>query len=133
MKKYLYLIFSLLILLFDQYLKYLAAQGTFSAGEILTYACNPHISWSIPLKGLLFWLLWLTAISGLIFYLRKNPRNIFILLVLSGAISNLYDRITAGCVIDYINLGFFPIFNLADAAITAGALSFLISQFKEKK
>lgn len=43
-------------------------------------------------------------------------------LVLGGAIGNLIDRVRVGCVIDFIDFRFWPVFNLADAAITAGAL-----------
>lgn len=51
-------------------------------------------------------------------------------LVLGGAIGNLYDRIVHGYVIDYISLHYdqyyFPAFNLADAAITVGAIMLII-------
>lgn len=47
-------------------------------------------------------------------------------LVLGGALGNLYDRVMLGYVVDFIefhwqNRYFFPAFNIADAAITAGA------------
>lgn len=51
-------------------------------------------------------------------------------LVQGGAIGNLYDRIVHGYVIDYISLHYdqyyFPAFNLADAAITVGAIMLII-------
>jgi signal peptidase II len=48
-------------------------------------------------------------------------------LLAGGAIGNLIDRITAGEVTDYIDLGSWPPFNLADVAITVGvALMVLI-------
>ncbi|MGE5584597.1 MAG: signal peptidase II [Bacillota bacterium] len=43
-------------------------------------------------------------------------------LVLGGAVGNLIDRVRVGCVIDFIDFRVWPVFNLADAAITAGAL-----------
>jgi signal peptidase II len=42
-------------------------------------------------------------------------------LALGGAASNLYDRMRHGTVIDFIDLNFWPIFDVADIAITAGA------------
>jgi len=44
--------------------------------------------------------------------------------ILGGAISNIIDRMFRIAVIDYVQLNFlnFPIFNLADIAITAGAI-----------
>lgn len=46
-------------------------------------------------------------------------------LILSGAIGNLIDRIFLGFVTDMISIGNFPVFNVADSAITIGAV-FLI-------
>ncbi|MDI7245881.1 MAG: signal peptidase II [Bacillota bacterium] len=43
-------------------------------------------------------------------------------LVLGGAVGNLIDRVRVGYVIDFIDFRVWPVFNLADAAITAGAL-----------
>lgn len=44
-------------------------------------------------------------------------------LILGGAIGNLIDRHLYGRVIDFIDLRVWPIFNLADSAITVGAIS----------
>ncbi|MGB0468089.1 MAG: signal peptidase II [Pontibacterium sp.] len=60
-------------------------------------------------------------------------------LVLGGALGNLYDRIVQGYVIDFISLHYgeyyFPAFNLADAAITLGAVLLIIDMlfFEEKR
>ncbi len=48
-----------------------------------------------------------------------------LLLILSGTIGNLLDRIRFGYVIDFIDLKVWPVFNVADAAITVGG-AFLI-------
>lgn len=40
---------------------------------------------------------------------------------LGGAAGNLIDRLTIGHVTDFISVGTFPVFNLADASITVGA------------
>lgn len=42
-------------------------------------------------------------------------------LILGGAIGNLIDRIMLGYVVDFIDLRFWPVFNIADSAITIGA------------
>lgn len=42
-------------------------------------------------------------------------------LILAGAIGNLIDRLIFGYVIDFIDLRVWPVFNLADSAITIGA------------
>ena len=51
-------------------------------------------------------------------------------LVLGGALGNLYDRVILGYVVDFISVHYqqhyFPAFNLADSAITVGAIMLII-------
>ena len=42
------------------------------------------------------------------------------ILVLGGALGNLIDRIRLGYVVDFVDLRVWPVFNLADSAITIG-------------
>lgn len=42
--------------------------------------------------------------------------------MVGGALGNLVDRVRVGCVVDFIDFHFWPVFNLADAAIATGAL-----------
>ena len=59
---------------------------------------------------------------------RNAPsvRNMAWCLVLGGALGNLYDRLAYGYVVDFLDLRVWPVFNLADAAISLGvALAFL--------
>jgi signal peptidase II len=51
-------------------------------------------------------------------------------LVLGGAIGNLADRIVGGhggAVVDFIDLQWWPVFNVADAAISCGAVLLLLA------
>jgi signal peptidase II len=50
-------------------------------------------------------------------------------LILGGAIGNLIDRIMLGHVIDFIDLRIWPVFNIADSAITIGACLVLFKCF----
>lgn len=43
-------------------------------------------------------------------------------LILGGAVSNLFDRLAYGSIVDFINFHIWPVFNLADAAISVGVL-----------
>lgn len=66
-----------------------------------------------------------------IYYYRnsKEVSRIYIVafsLILGGAIGNLIDRIYFGHVIDFIDFRIWPVFNLADSAITVGAVIILI-------
>ena len=47
-------------------------------------------------------------------------------LLAGGALSNLFDRVTQGYVTDFLHLANFPVFNLADTAITVGVVLLLI-------
>ena len=63
----------------------------------------------------------------------KNSEYIAYSLVLGGALGNLYDRIFLGYVIDFIefhyNDFYWPIFNIADIAISIGVILLLHSIF----
>jgi signal peptidase II len=58
-------------------------------------------------------------------------------LVLAGALGNLLDRITRspgflrGEVVDFVHVGSFPSFNVADSSITIGAILLVIAAFRE--
>lgn len=43
-------------------------------------------------------------------------------LILGGAVGNLIDRIRLGYVVDFIDLGWWPVFNLADSSIVVGVV-----------
>ncbi len=53
-------------------------------------------------------------------------------LIIGGALSNLWDRIFLGYVIDYIDLRVWPVFNLSDSCITVGAGFLLWDSFRRK-
>jgi signal peptidase II len=58
-------------------------------------------------------------------------------LIISGAVGNLYDRIMLGEVRDFIDVGLYdlrwPIFNVADMAVTAGAILLAVELFRDRK
>jgi signal peptidase II len=64
------------------------------------------------------------AVIGFLF--SRNPRRpwmwLAVGLVAGGALGNLVDRIRAGAVTDFIAVGSWPPFNLADVSITLGVL-----------
>ena len=59
-------------------------------------------------------------------------------LVLGGALGNLCDRILRapgvlrGEVVDFVHVGSFPSFNVADSAITIGALLLVVASFRKQ-
>lgn len=52
-------------------------------------------------------------------------------LLAGGALGNLADRVRADAVTDYIQIGSWPAFNLADVAVTAGVLLLAFSYLSE--
>jgi signal peptidase II len=48
-------------------------------------------------------------------------------LMLGGTMGNLIDRLRFGYVTDFIDFGYWPAFNVADSAVTVGAIIFAIS------
>ena len=72
-----------------------------------------------------------------IWRLPRGPRRlpIALALILGGAIGNVIDRVYHGFVVDFIHAhwgsAYFPAFNIADSAITIGAMLMLIDAFRE--
>jgi signal peptidase II len=67
------------------------------------------------------------------FYATQLPNHRTIVqlimgLIVGGAVGNIVDRIRLGYVVDFVQVGWFPIFNLADSAISVGA-ALLMLQF----
>lgn len=54
-------------------------------------------------------------------YLVRSGYGTAAALLLGGAAGNLLDRIRLGAVVDFVDFGFWPVFNVADVAIVAGA------------
>jgi signal peptidase II len=109
----------------------------------LTLAHNYGAAFSL-LSNESGWQRWLFA--GLAFvasviilgWLRRTSKGlrtfcISLTLILGGALGNLYDRVTYGYVVDFLdfhwNGAHFPAFNVADSAITCGAVLMLWYSF----
>lgn len=82
----------------------------------------------------------LASVMSLFFivWLMRVPSKLIVMpmalaLILGGAIGNLIDRISLGHVVDFIhvywNNSHFPIFNIADCAITLGAILLIFDSF----
>ncbi len=86
---------------------------------------------------------WLTipftilVVAGLSYYYwRFRPKGIACVLMgllLGGALGNFIDRVRLGYVIDMFDLGWWPVFNIADIAITLSLMGFMALQFFAKE
>ncbi|HEY9525542.1 MAG TPA: signal peptidase II, partial [Anaerolineales bacterium] len=52
---------------------------------------------------------------------------------LGGAIGNLVDRLTIGHVTDFISVGTFPVFNIADSSISVGCVVLLLGVWWQER
>jgi signal peptidase II len=77
------------------------------------------------------------AIILIYFHLKDNKDRksytIALSLVLAGALGNLIDRLFFGYVIDFLDFRIWPVFNVADSAITIGAILLAFSILLEPK
>ncbi|CAD5109039.1 signal peptidase II [Zestomonas carbonaria] len=112
----------------------------------LAYNTGAAFSFLADADGWQRWFFALIAVvvSGvLVVWLKRLKQDetwlaIALALVLGGALGNLFDRVVYGHVIDFIlvhwqNRWYFPAFNLADSAITVGAVMLALDMFKTKK
>jgi|SRR6516225_2312317 signal peptidase II len=146
---WLWLGIALAVVLLDQFTKALVV-GDFRLGESrvvtsfldLVRLENTGMAWSL-LADAGGWQRWffialaVAASTFMVVLLRRNgAQKLFsfaLAMVMGGAIGNVIDRIARGAVVDFISLHWhqaytFPAFNLADSAITLGAICLLVDE-----
>ena len=151
-----WLVLSVLVLVIDQVSK-AHFEGSLEMFQQIVVIPD-YFSWTLAYNtGAAFsfladgggWQRWLFALIAvvvsavLVVWLKRLGRGetwlaVALALVLGGAIGNLYDRIVLGHVVDFIlvhwqNRHYFPAFNVADSAITVGAVMLALDMFKSKK
>jgi signal peptidase II len=129
----------------DRILKFLFINHYLGNVEILgdffslNFTPNYYIAFSLPLGGLWLTLLIFLVVLSLYLYIiylilaKKTNRLEFVPLtyLMFGAISNLLDRWRYGYVIDYFDLKYFTVFNLADAMIVGAVAVIIFQSFKK--
>lgn len=78
-----------------------------------------------PSGSLIFTVIALIVSAAILYYYPRVPSGqaplrLALAFQLGGALGNLIDRLVQGTVTDFIAIGTFPVFNLADASITIG-------------
>lgn len=119
-----------IIIAIDQIIKLLVVNGNFAIeSEIMQYIKNFGGAFGIGGNSTILFILIDLVICGIIIkfiYSQKDRIDTKTLssftLILAGGFSNLIDRIFRGCVIDYIKIGNFPAFNIADVSIVIGCI-----------
>jgi signal peptidase II len=116
---------SILAIILDQASKFWVVEN-------FTYTRNPGIAFGLPITGTTVIVLNLILLAVLAHLackeinLKKPLAQVASALILGGAIGNIIDRFHYGYVVDFISIGFWPNFNLADAFITTGVLLLLV-------
>lgn len=128
---------GILFLLLDQITKYLIINKSFNILPNilkLSYLENTGIAFSMNLNNILTIIISILLIIFLLILLNKGFNNksmiekISLISIISGATSNLIDRIFKKYVIDFIEIELFdfPSFNFADIYIVIGIFTFII-------
>lgn len=141
---------ALIVIVLDQFTKTLIL-GWFELGDSRTVTSffnlvrvhNTGAAFSF-LAGASGWQRWFFIGLGfvasvfIVWMLRKYPAQLLfcfaVTMILGGALGNVIDRMLHGYVVDFIQVHYggwyFPSFNLADSAITLGAICLIIDEIR---
>jgi signal peptidase II len=144
---------SLVVIVLDQATKFLVTRflELYERVEVLpvldfTLLHNTGAAFSL-LAGASGWQRWffiglaLVVSLMLVVWIWRTPRGekllpLSLALILGGALGNVIDRVLHGYVVDFIHAhwgtAYFPAFNIADSAITVGALLLIVDAFRER-
>lgn len=134
-----YELMFVIILFLDQLTKYLAKTNLDMYSSIpvignivyLTYVKNVGAAFGLfPGMYIVFLISAIVVIAGVFVYFRKVRPDaalaVPLVLVSAGAAGNLIDRLIYHFVIDFIDVKIWPVFNVADMAITFGSILLFI-------
>lgn len=140
-------IVAVIVFVLDQFTKYLVVQqigmgnawqpfagmgwlriiGSYNTGTACGY---------FPEASILFTLAPFFILAIVVWFYRsqKSPSwllSIGVGLIIGGAFGNLVDRLRLGYVVDFVQVGTFPIFNVADAAVSTAVVIMLLWSLRE--
>lgn len=147
----LYYLVALIVILLDQFTKWLIVKYMELHDSIpiienffaITSHRNKGAAWGI-LQGQMtfFYIVTAIVVVGIIYYIEKHVREhkfmtISLCVILGGAIGNFIDRLFRKEVVDFLDFTIFsyefPIFNVADMALTIGVGLFLFATLLEER
>ena len=148
-RKLRYLLVTIFVMGLDQVTKYVVSARMQEGDEIevirnffaISYTQNPGIAFGMLNNGDVRWLLVaisVLAVTVVVYYMMRTESSNKLLLwslalLAAGICGNLIDRVRIGRVIDFILLHYkdyqWPVFNVADTAITIGAALMAIELF----
>ena len=105
----------------------------------ILYVSNTGVAFGM-FKGLggIFSVLAMIVALAIIYYFPRVPAEDWTLrlamsLQLGGAVGNLIDRLTQGHVTDFISVGNFPVFNIADSSISVGVAVLILGVWIQER
>lgn len=144
------LLVAAIIVVLDQYTKWLV-RSNLALGESwspwewlapyarIVYWKNTGVAFGL-LQGMnvVFIILASIVSLGIVYYFPTISKSdwlirLALMLELGGAVGNLIDRITIGYVVDFVSVGNFPVFNVADSCITVGVFILLIGVWVQER
>lgn len=92
----------------------------------------------LPSAGTIFTIVAIGVTVAILYYFPRVPEahvavRIALALQLGGAVGNLVDRILIGTVTDFVSIGTFPVFNVADASISVGTALLLAAMWIDER
>jgi signal peptidase II len=103
----------------------------------LQLAHNDGVAFSVRLGDMIQLPLIVLAL-GFVVYLayhseRTKLNHMGFGLIMGGALGNIVDRIPDGLVTDFVRVGSFPVFNVADSCITVGVVILLLEMLRTQR
>ena len=136
---------ALIVVILDQLTKFLV-KSSFQLNQSvpiiknvlhLTYITNTGSAFGL-FKGLNLFFIFISivVIAVIIYYIREIKKmeksmQFGLGLLLAGSIGNLIDRLSQGSVTDFIDFRIWPVFNVADSAITIGVILLIVLLWKK--
>ena len=98
---------------------------------------NSGAAFGVAPAGAGFFLIASVAVAiGLVVYVARNPGQLWndaaLGMIMGGTLGNGFDRIVHGTVTDFINVHFWPVFNVADSAISIGVVALVLGYLIRK-
>jgi len=139
-------VLTVLVVTLDQLSKFIITKGVALNESIevmrncfyLTLVHNTGGAFSIFKNQTLFFIMISIAVIVILTIYIRSKKQIFLLdkiafaCVLGGAFGNLIDRLRLGYVVDFLNFLVWPVFNIADLAITIGTSLLVISLLRKR-
>lgn len=127
------------IFVFDRLTKFLVVSFMSLGSSInlapfvsLTYVMNTGTFFGLFKGAPMLFILLAFVVCLYIVWRYSSFKQIYVIpaaLVFAGALGNLVDRLLYGGVIDFIDVGFWPVFNVADSAISIAVVLLVVREY----